>query len=482
MGDGTRVSEVGLWFGALGGFTAWAAHLGVSYALVPYVCGTGREWALHLATAALAAVAATATGVAWRARSRLGEDGGGAGDGEEAGRKLGRQRFLAVGGILLSGFFLGLILVEGLPALIMDACESVPTLSPFLVLAGSLLAPPAIGGVPDALRGVVFPVVAHAAEGLGADLGTGTPGTLGPIQVAARGETRPAWLVWNWDPWILAGLAAAAALYGRGLRRLWGRAGPGRGVPRLRAACYLAGLTSIFVALVSPVDAVSEELFWVHMIQHVLLMVVAPPLLVLGRPALAVLWALPREARRWTADRWRGWPALRSAWRVLTHPLVVLVLHVAALWAWHLPPLYEAALADDAVHHLQHASFFFTALLFWWVVVHVGRGRLPGYGAAIAYVFATLLQGGLLGALLTLAPRPWYESQSAGASAWGMDALADQQLAGTLMWVPTGIVYAAAALLLFAAWLREAERRTARRESFFPEPRLSSPLGRGGSE
>ncbi len=451
----SAVSELALWFGVLGGFLAWAAHLGVSYSLVPYVCGTGREWALHLVTVGTAAVAAAATGVAWRARSRLDGNGEDRSGEEGVARRLGRQRFLAVAGLLLSGFFLALILVEGLPALLMDACESVPTLSPFLVLTG------------------LAPTAAQAATPV-----TGEP-FLAHAQTALAGG-RPQG--WNWDPWILAGLGTAAVLYARGVRRLWQRAGTGRGIPRHRAACYFAGLAAIFVALVSPVNAVSEQLFWVHMIQHVLLMVIAAPLLVLGKPALAWVWALPPPARRWTADRWRGWPALRGGWRALTHPLVVLVLHVAALWAWHLPPLYEAALDSDSVHHLQHASFFFTAVLFWWVVAHVGRGRLPGYGAAIAYVFATLLQGGLLGALLTLAPRPWYEAHGPGAVAWGMDPLADQQLAGTLMWIPGGIVYAAAALLLFAAWLRESKKRTARREAFFPGSTPSSPLGRGGGK
>lgn len=441
-GAGRPVREGVLAFGALGGFLAWAAQFGTRYALVPYVCGTTREALLHLVTAGGAAVALAAALVAWRARGRIRRVQARAPDhdrGEARARRADRQAFAATWGVLLSGFFFLVTLAEWIPMLVMgDPCQAIPTLERLIVW----------------------------------ESGAGDPGTLvlasGLVPAALPDPTGPsrAWSAWNFDPLVLLLLGLATAVYLAGLGRLWRRAGRGRGIPRRRAACYVAGIAAIAVALVSPVDAVSEALFWVHMIQHLLLMVVAAPLLVLGRPALAAVWALPRTARARIAGLWARRRGPRTAWRALTHPVTVLVLHVAALWAWHVPVLYEAALADRWVHHLAHASFFLTALLFWWVVVHVGRGRLPGHGAAMAYVFATLLQGGLLGALITFAPRPWYAAHAPGTAAWGVDPLLDQQLAGTLMWVPTGLVYAAAALLLLVAWMRESDARAARREAY----------------
>ncbi len=294
--------------------------------------------------------------------------------------------------------------------------------------------------------------------------GIGTPNAAIAHGVGPVGPAE-AWTAWNWDPWILLVLMTMTAVYVRGVSRLWRTAGRGRGIARWSAGCYLAGIWALFVALISPVDAVGEALFSVHMIQHLLLMVVAAPLLVLGRPPLAYLWALPDSARAAFRRSWKHVSPARRIWRAASHPVVVLLLHVGALWAWHIPFLYEAALERPLVHHLEHASFFFTALLFWWALVRVGaHHKWPGYGAGILYVFATALQSGALGALMTFAPEPWYPAHEAGVTAWNLDLMFDQQVAGALMWVPMGIVYAAAVGVLLVAWLREAERSVARRE------------------
>jgi putative membrane protein len=142
----------------------------------------------------------------------------------------------------------------------------------------------------------------------------------------------------------------------------------------------------------------------------------------------------------------------------MTGPLTVWILHGAALWIWHLPPLYQAAVENEGIHTWMHVSFFFTAALFWWALVHGRYGRL-GYGLGVVFVFTTGLHATLLGALLTVAPSPWYPLYASRAPAAGVDALDDQQLAGLLMWVPFGIVFVVVGLALFAAWLGEAERR-----------------------
>jgi putative membrane protein len=139
--------------------------------------------------------------------------------------------------------------------------------------------------------------------------------------------------------------------------------------------------------------------------------------------------------------------------------LIVFALHAAALWVWHLPVLYEAAVLDDRIHLIQHVCFTATAALFWWGLIRGRYGR-SGYGAAFIYIFATALHSGGLGALLTFSDRPWYELYVQRTP--GGDALGDQQLGGVIMWVPAGIVLMLFGLAMFAAWLGESERRRQR--------------------
>jgi putative membrane protein len=264
---------------------------------------------------------------------------------------------------------------------------------------------------------------------------------------------------WTFDPLALAGLLAAGALYARGAARLWRVTEGGRGIRRWQIFSFAAGWTTLVVALHSPIAAVSEVLFSVHMTQHELLMVVAAPLLVLARPLGVFLWALP-SANRARVGRWSRRPFVARSWRTLTGPLTVWILQGAALWIWHLPTLYQAAVENDWIHAGMHVCFLFTSALFWWALVHGRYGRL-GYGIGVLYVFTTGIHSTVLGALLALAPRPWYAIYRARAPLVHVDPLADQQLAGLLMWVPFGIVFVVIGLTLFAAWLGEAERRVA---------------------
>jgi cytochrome c oxidase assembly factor CtaG len=212
--------------------------------------------------------------------------------------------------------------------------------------------------------------------------------------------------------------------------------------------------------MVSPLHPLGGALFSAHMVQHELLMALAAPLLVLGRPVIPLLWALPIGWRRAAGAAVRGGP-LRGAWRVLSAPFAAWLLHGAALWLWHLPGPYQATLASDALHTLQHASFLGTALLFWYALFHGRQGRM-GRGAAVFYLFATAMHSGGLGALITFARHPWYPAYGAAAAAWGMSPLEDQQLAGLIMWIPAGVSYLVAGLALVAASMRESERKAAR--------------------
>ncbi len=263
------------------------------------------------------------------------------------------------------------------------------------------------------------------------------------------------WLT-AWDAVLWVALATGAAMYAVGVCTLWRRAGAGQGVTLWQAVAFVVGWLALVGALLSPLDALSDVLFAAHMTQHELIMLVAAPLLVVARPAAAVLWALPQAQRR-TIQAWRS-PGVLRWWQRATAPVVVLVLHGLVVWIWHLPRLFEAALQSEAVHALQHLMFFWTASLFWWALVH-GRYGTLGYGVSVAFVFATAVHSSLLGALLTFAPAPWYPTYQATAPAAGVDALADQQLAGLLMWVPAGVLLMLAGLALFAAWLGALERR-----------------------
>lgn len=309
--------------------------------------------------------------------------------------------------------------------------------------------------------------------------------TVLPARALAHGASgdAPGWLPQTpGDALVLASLVATAAVYARGVSRLWRTAGIGHGTSRAGAGCFAAGWLALAVALASPLHPLGQVLFAAHMAQHEILMLVAAPLLVLARPGVPLLWGASPALRH-------GWqhlarlPATRRVWRLVTLPAVAFALQAVALWVWHVPALFDATLNSDAVHAAQHVSFLGSALLFWWVLVHA-RQRAVAYGAAVASLFATSLQGGMLGALLTVAPRSIYPTYERTAPARGWTALEDQQLGGLLMWIPAGVLYMVAALALLAGWLRESERgralasRTARiRAMSFVACSLASLLG-----
>jgi putative membrane protein len=253
------------------------------------------------------------------------------------------------------------------------------------------------------------------------------------------------------EPWLVALLALSAALYAAGVLRLWRHAGRGRGITFGQVAAFAAGWLTLVAALVGPIDEFGDELFSVHMVQHELLMIVAAPLLVLARPLAAWTWAFAPQQRRALghATRW-GW--LAALWAFITRPVVAWALHAMALWGWHVPELFDAALHHEWIHILQHTSFFGTALLFWWSVL--GRDRRSAHGGfALVSVFTTMLHTSALGALLTFATSAWYPTYAAAGGALGLTPVEDQQIGGLVMWIPGGTAYLVAALVLVARLL-----------------------------
>lgn len=256
---------------------------------------------------------------------------------------------------------------------------------------------------------------------------------------------------WLWLLWGLPGLLVVA-----GFVRLWRQAGVGAGLGRAHAASFLAGWIVLGLAILSPLDALGGELFWVHMVQHEVLLLVAAPLLVLSRPLGALVWGLPARWRHCAAQLAQRL-GLAAAMRWVTRPFTAWWVHAVVLWGWHAPVLFEAALAHRWVHELQHTTFFVSALAFWWSLLEA-HGGARRQAAAVISLFTTLLHTTALGALLTFSQRAWYAPYEATAPHWGLDALEDQQLGGLIMWVPGGTVFLLAALALLAAWLRAVPR------------------------
>ena len=260
---------------------------------------------------------------------------------------------------------------------------------------------------------------------------------------------------WTFEPALLAMLALAAFVYGHGTARL------GRRIARTRetrrAVAFYGGLLVLAAALMSPLDALASTLFSGHMAQHLLLMLVAAPLLVYARPTAALVAGLPAGGRDMVRRSGLRGPRLRGTAHALVNPVVVWIFGTLALWAWHMPALYEAALAHGPVHVLEHASFLGAALLFWSVVFASGTRRGVPRPVAIVLVFASGVQGSALGAVLLFASTPLYAVHEAGARAWDVSPLADQQLAGALMWSPPSLMYIVVMGWLVVRWFAEMD-------------------------
>ena len=263
----------------------------------------------------------------------------------------------------------------------------------------------------------------------------------------------------NWPlDWPLVAIAVTALLYALGGRS---SATPPDAAKRWRGAAFYAGLATLALAVASPIDAYAGELFWAHMVQHVLLMMVASPLLLLGRPWPRISRPLPLGVRRPLARGvlvGRALAPARSAFRWLGAPAPSFALFNGTLLLWHLPALYDLTLRDGPVHDLEHALFFGTALLFW---VHLlpGATSRPRLGDASRAVYATaaLLVSWVLAIVLALAPEPVYAAYAALVQRpGGLSALADQQLAAGVMWVPASVPYCIVLVVIALRWLDPA--------------------------
>ena len=252
------------------------------------------------------------------------------------------------------------------------------------------------------------------------------------------------WLAWSADPTALIGIPLAAILYARGLQTLERR----RIHNRRRTASFYIGLIALFIALVSPLDALSDELFLAHMGQHMLLMFFAVPAIQIGAPVIPLMRGIPRPLRKRIAIPVLKSPFVRGVLRNLFRPLIAWPLFIGVILGWHFPVAYEAALSNEAVHLIEHLTFALGAYLWWWNVIDPTplRSSLT-YLARVPFVFITIVPTFVLGAFLTFAPNAFYPHYELTAPAYGITALEDQEIGGVIMWIPGSFVIAAALLL-----------------------------------
>ena len=253
-------------------------------------------------------------------------------------------------------------------------------------------------------------------------------------------------LLLNWLSWVL-GLSLIGYLAGlwRAQRR------PGFG----RIALFLSGWMLLALSLVGPIETWAHVSLAGHMTQHMLLLAVVPPLLLLARPMPQYMLALPAQTRR------RVGPLLgRIYGGTAATPFTAFLVHGLVIWLWHLPLPYQIVLEYQLMHDAVHLMFFGTGMWFWWSLIAPGRLGQGSFGSAAVLAVLTMMHMGMLGALMTFAPQLLYPEHPAGFA--GFDQLSDQQLAGLLMWVPGGLIYTIAALALTGLWLRRTDEASAR--------------------
>jgi len=247
-----------------------------------------------------------------------------------------------------------------------------------------------------------------------------------------------------WLDWLnaLLGLSLIAWLIG------YGRAA--RKPPAWRAGLFLVGWLLLALSMRGPIDHWAHLSLAGHMVQHMVLIVMAPPLLLLARPMPQFMLALPTGARR------RVGPILARVYTGTgSTPVTSFLVHGLVIWLWHLPLPYQVVLEHRLLHDLVHCLFFATGLWFWWSLIAPGRLGQGSFGTASVLAVLTMMHTGMLGALMTFAPQLLYPEHPAGFA--GFDQLSDQQLAGLLMWVPGGLIYIAAALALAGLWLKRTD-------------------------
>lgn len=266
------------------------------------------------------------------------------------------------------------------------------------------------------------------------------------------------WRVWPLQPTFLIPMLLAAFCYARGLSRWPQRS---RAHPRWRTALFYGGLLTMVLSVNTPLHAISEHHFSAHMTQHLLIMTVGVPLVLLGAPTTPILRGLPRMLRHNVLSPLAADPIVRGVFRALTHPMTALVVFSVVMISWHLVPgWYDYAAEHEGVHEVQHLSFVISAGLFWWNVIDPAPLHAPiGYLLRIVYVIAQATVQSILGAFITLAGEPLYHFYERATPIFHISPIDDQQLGGLIMWVPGQTISLVVIAALFGVWYVQSERR-----------------------
>lgn len=294
------------------------------------------------------------------------------------------------------------------------------------------------------------------------------------LHVAGSATAEPTSLTlltsWSWRLEVLILLGGLGTMYVAGWTRLRRHASTDASVGRLVA--HLAGLLALVAALLSPIDALADRLLTMHMVQHELLTMIAPPLLLLGNPLVVSLWALGRRPRRRLGALLApgGW--IRRVLGPVTSMPVALPIYATVLWGWHLPAAYQAALGSDVLHDLEHLSFFVAGLLFWWPIVNPAPYlRRPSYGFRLLYIAAavgvTMVPAMVVGVFVRQVLYPHY---AAAPSVWGLTARDDQALGWGVMGVVDGLAYVIAFLAVVMRMAMHEESVTSLEEAIERRP------------
>ncbi|HZD50889.1 MAG TPA: cytochrome c oxidase assembly protein [Silvibacterium sp.] len=265
-------------------------------------------------------------------------------------------------------------------------------------------------------------------------------------------------LAWSFPRWVCLSIEIAAIVYWRGwllIRRTRPSLFPG-----WRLGCFLAGLAFLFIAIASPIDTFSEQLLFLHMLQHFILMCVVPPLIVLAAPTVPMLRGLPR----WFVRPVLG-PLIRTTWlrrffKLLVSPRVAWVLMNASYIGWHIPAAYELALASWQWHIVEHSCFLFTSILFWWPVIQPWPSRFSGSRwLVLPYLLSADIINTVVSASLCFSGRVLYPSYAEQTRMFGISPLSDQAAAGALMWVFGSLVFLVPAMYITMQLLSSPRRR-----------------------
>ncbi|KZY52481.1 MULTISPECIES: cytochrome c oxidase assembly protein [Sulfitobacter] len=267
-------------------------------------------------------------------------------------------------------------------------------------------------------------------------------------------EPHDFWTTWSLPPSVILPLASVVALYSRGVLLAWTKAGLGRGVRTWQTGSFCIGILALIAALVWPLDALGESLFAAHMGQHIVLMGLAAPFLVLGHPVPTMMRTLPRTWQRGLASLASS-EAWRTGWNWLTATSIASLQQLVVFILWHAPPAIAVSLENDLVHSIMHGSIFASALVFWTAIT---RKHSSGPGAGVLGLLITFKFSLITGALLAFAPEAFYTSYGIRSMAWGLSPLEDQQLAGLLMMTVGSMMYVVATVILVGVWLGVSEK------------------------